>query len=253
MHRIAIAGHICVDIRPQLQATTHLDPGELVQVGPVAITLGGAVGNTCSDLNAMGAPVSVFTSIGDDELGRLVQTELTTDPLIAGDVRVVAGESTSYSLILEPAGVDRAIWHHVGSNAAFTGSGIDLVGFDLFHLGYPPLLPGLLVNGGEPPCQHSVSLGETPDGPQGSTDMPRLLKRGHCCVGYVFGTDEVCLLGRPVAESASGLGEVRVHGRGGDDAEPDALGTNFTRRRCRELDLRRFGRCVDRLVCPTSS
>ena len=150
MQRIAIAGHICVDIRPQLEASTRLDPGKLVQVGPVAITLGGAVGNTGRDLKALGAPVSVFTSIGDDELGRLVQAELTTEPLATSDVRVVQGESTSYSLILEPVGVDRTIWHHVGSNAAFTGVGIDLVGFDLFHLGYPPLLPGLLVDGGEP-------------------------------------------------------------------------------------------------------
>jgi sugar/nucleoside kinase (ribokinase family) len=150
VHRITIAGHICVDIRPQLDAAARLDPGKLVQVGPVAITLGGAVGNTGKNLRALGAPVDVVTCIGDDELGRLVQAELAADQLMTSDVRVVPGTSTSYSLVLEPAGTDRSIWHHIGANAAFTGSDIDPAGSDLFHLGYPPLLPGLLTEGGEP-------------------------------------------------------------------------------------------------------
>jgi sugar/nucleoside kinase (ribokinase family) len=150
MHRIAIAGHICVDIRPQLGATARLDPGKLVEVGPIAITLGGAVGNTGADLTAMGAPVSVSSCIGDDELGRLVSAELAGNPRMTSNVRVLAGASTSYSLIVEPAGSDRTIWHHVGANAAFADPGPDGTGSDLFHLGYPPLLPGLLTDGGEP-------------------------------------------------------------------------------------------------------
>lgn len=150
MHRIAIAGHVCVDIRPQLPAGAQFEPGKLVEVGPVAITLGGSVGNVGRALRALGAPVSASTCIGDDELGRLVQAELAADSLITGDVRVVPGTSTSYSFIVEPAGADRTIWHHVGSNAAFTGAGAQPAGIDLFHLGYPPLLPGLLAEGGAP-------------------------------------------------------------------------------------------------------
>jgi sugar/nucleoside kinase (ribokinase family) len=150
MHRIAIAGHICVDIRPQLGATAQLDPGKLVEVGPVAMTLGGSVGNTGADLVALGAAVSVSTCIGDDELGRLVSVELAAGPLSTSDLRVVTGASTSYSLIVEPAGRDRTIWHHVGANAAFTDPGLDATRSDLFHLGYPPLLPGLLTDGGAP-------------------------------------------------------------------------------------------------------
>jgi sugar/nucleoside kinase (ribokinase family) len=150
MHRIAIAGHICVDLRPQLGANAGLDPGKLIEVGPVAITLGGAVGNTGADLVALEAPVSVSTCIGDDELGRLVLAELAADPLMTSNLHVVAGLSTSYSLVLEPAGSDRTFWHHVGANAAFTGLAEDANGSDLFHLGYPPLLPGLLTDGGAP-------------------------------------------------------------------------------------------------------
>ena len=150
MHRIAIAGHSCVDIRPELGATARLDPGRLVEVGPAGITLGGPVGNTGADLRALGVPVSVTTCIGDDALGRLVVAELEADPLLTSDVRVVAGATTSYSLVVEPAGSDRTIWHHVGANAAFTGADLDGSGCDLFHLGYPPLLPALLTDGGLP-------------------------------------------------------------------------------------------------------
>ena len=150
MHRIAITGHICVDIRPQLGVTAQFDPGRLVEVGPVAITLGGAVGNTAKDLSHLGVPISVSTCIGDDELGRLVRAELETDPLVASDVRVAPGQFTSYSLILEPFATDRTIWHHVGANSAFTGEHIDPAHCDLFHLGYPPLLPSLIADGGQP-------------------------------------------------------------------------------------------------------
>jgi sugar/nucleoside kinase (ribokinase family) len=150
MHRIAVAGHVCLDLRPQLGAAASFVPGQLVEVGPVAIGLGGPVGNTGKDLTALGAPVSTFACIGDDELGRLLEAELVADPLMTSHLRVVPGTSTSYSLILEPAGADRTIWHHVGANAAFTGAELDGVGSDLVHLGYPPLLPGLTTDGGAP-------------------------------------------------------------------------------------------------------
>lgn len=169
MHRIAVAGHICVDIRPQVSGTAQFDPGKLVEVGPVGIALGGSVWNTGRALTAMGAPVTAFTCVGDDQLGRLVEAELATDVLMRSNPQVVEGASTSYSLILEPAGVDRTIWHHVGANAAFTGAEIDLAGSDLLHLGYPPLLPGLLSNGGEP--LHRVLVAARTAGLTASVDL----------------------------------------------------------------------------------
>ncbi len=58
MHRIAVAGHICVDIRPQLSDTVQFDPGKLIEVGPVGLALGGSVWNTGRALTAMGTPVT---------------------------------------------------------------------------------------------------------------------------------------------------------------------------------------------------
>jgi sugar/nucleoside kinase (ribokinase family) len=147
MHTVAVAGHICVDLRPELSETAQLAPGHLIAIGPMAMYLGGAVGNTGIDLHDLGAPVHLFTSVGDDELGRFVQDTLADDGYDVGGVHVVPDGSTSYSLILEPAGIDRTIWHNVGVNASFDGRAVDLSGIDLLHLGYPPLLPALVADG----------------------------------------------------------------------------------------------------------
>lgn len=150
MRTIAIAGHVCIDVRPHLAAGTGLDPGKLIEVGAADVTLGGVVGNTALDLAALGAHVRVFATTGDDVFGGIVAAELAADPLIEAHPRVVPTASTSYSLIVEPPGVDRTIWHHVGANALFDGADLDTRGVDLLHLGYPPLLPGLVVDDGEP-------------------------------------------------------------------------------------------------------
>jgi sugar/nucleoside kinase (ribokinase family) len=149
VYAIAVAGHVCVDVRPKLGIGAVTDPGKLIEIGPATIRIGGIVGNTALDLTALGASVRVFATIGDDVFGRLIAAELAADPLIVADPEVIHGGSTSYSIIVEPAGVDRTIWHHVGANASFTGRGLQLTGIDLLHLGYPSLLPGLLLHDGE--------------------------------------------------------------------------------------------------------
>ncbi|PJJ55798.1 carbohydrate kinase family protein [Compostimonas suwonensis] len=150
MHSVAIAGHVCVDISPGMEASTRIEPGKLFEVGPLRLELGGCVANTGGDLADLGMPVHVHTTVGDDDLGRLVSARLAARPGITGTPLVAAGASTSYSLVLETPGADRTFWHHVGANHRFDGTGVDLAAIDLLHLGYPPLLPGLLVNGGAP-------------------------------------------------------------------------------------------------------
>lgn len=145
---IAVAGHVCVDLRPELTTTAQMAPGRLLEVGPMAISLGGVVGNTGLDLDELGAPVHVIANVGDDELGWLVHDTLEDAGLDVSGVDMILGSSTSYSIILEPAGVDRTIWHSVGANAAFDGRHADLRGIDVLHLGYPTLLPALAANGG---------------------------------------------------------------------------------------------------------
>jgi sugar/nucleoside kinase (ribokinase family) len=150
MTAIVVAGHICLDLTPELGASVRLDPGRLIDVGPLRIGLGGCVANTGLALADLGAEVSIHSTVGDDELGRIVADTVARHPRLHSDLRVVAGRTTSYSLVLEPAGHDRTFWHHTGANAVFTGDDLDVGDAPLLHLGYPPLLPALLADGGQP-------------------------------------------------------------------------------------------------------
>lgn len=147
MRRVAIAGHICVDLSPGLGAPAVVEPGGLVDVGPLTIGVGGCVANTARAMVRLGHPVTVYATVGDDDLGDVVRRGLTGSDLIDAHVRVVP-IATSYSLVIEQPGVDRVFWHHLGANAVVDGTDIVLDDLDLLHIGYPSLLPRLVAEGG---------------------------------------------------------------------------------------------------------
>lgn len=145
MHSIAVAGHLCVDVTPYRTPSAHVEPGRLVEIGPLNLGLGGCVANTARALTALGLTVRVYTTVGNDDLGAFVIQSMAQQNGFLGTPQVVAGTTTSYSLVLEPPGADRTIWHHIGANSAFTGTTIEL-DTDLLHIGYPSLLPRLLTD-----------------------------------------------------------------------------------------------------------
>jgi sugar/nucleoside kinase (ribokinase family) len=148
MHRTVVAGHVCVDLVPRLATLPRSAPGDLELVGPLGMAPGGCVANTGCTLAALGAPVEVVGDAGDDELGRTLVRLMTARGVDTGGIRLVPGRSTSYSVVVQPAGHDRSFWHHVGANAEFDGAAVDLTGAGLVHVGYPPLLPALAADGG---------------------------------------------------------------------------------------------------------
>jgi sugar/nucleoside kinase (ribokinase family) len=150
MRSVVVAGHVCLDFIPKIPSGAATEPGELLEVGPLAVSAGGCVANTGGDLAALGADVQVVGDAGDDELGALLVALLRARGAGTDQVRLRAGRSTSYSLVFEPGGQDRSFWHHVGANAEFDGSAVDLAGAGLLHVGYPSLLPALIVDGGRP-------------------------------------------------------------------------------------------------------
>lgn len=148
MLRAAVVGHICADLRPKLGGDEQIIPGALVEVGPLTVTPGGCVANTGSDLFSLGAPVLLVADVGEDELGSsLVHLLSDSGPECQG-IRRVHGAATSYSLVFEPPGKDRAFWHHVGANASFDGARVKPDDVDLVLLGYPALLPAMYERGG---------------------------------------------------------------------------------------------------------
>ncbi|ROR73440.1 PfkB family carbohydrate kinase [Bogoriella caseilytica] len=148
MRRVAVAGHVCLDLVPRQLPHGGLTPGSLVEVGHLDISLGGSVANTARTLQQLGHPVRACATIGDDDLADVLRKRLS-GPLVQADLTQVPA-TTSYSLVVEPGGQDRAFWHHVGANADFDPGVLDLGDAEILHLGYPSLLPGLLVDEGEP-------------------------------------------------------------------------------------------------------
>src|SRR4051812_6346564 len=150
MRSVVVAGHVCLDFIPEIPAGASTRPGELLEVGPLGVHAGGCVANTGANLAALGWDVEVVADAGDDDLGALLVALLRARGTRTDQIRLRAGASTSYSLVFEGAGQDRSFWHHVGANAGFDGSAVDLAGARLLHVGYPSLLPALIADGGRP-------------------------------------------------------------------------------------------------------
>lgn len=147
MNSIQVVGHLCVDLRPALGSTALAAPGELAVVGPMQITMGGAVGNCGRVLAELGVRASLSACIGDDELGAMAVRLLGGDHDL--DLQVVPALATSYSVVVEPAGVDRSFWHHTGANIAFVGD-CAVTAEKVLHFGYPSLTPSMCADGGAP-------------------------------------------------------------------------------------------------------
>src|SRR5829696_9517716 len=150
MRSVVVAGHVCVDLIPGVPGRAATAPGELLEIGPLTLAAGGCVANTGGALAALGADVVVVADAGDDELGAVLVQLLRACGPRTDQVRLRRGRSTSYSLVFEGGGRDRSLWHHVGANAEWDGTAVDLTGARLLHVGYPSLLPALIADGGRP-------------------------------------------------------------------------------------------------------
>ena len=155
---IVVAGHICLDVIPELRAGNGglrewLAPGKLVDVGSAMLSTGGAVSNTGLALHRLGFPVRLMGKVGDDPFGGLILQLLRGhDERMADGMIVAPGESSSYSVVISPPGIDRIFLHHTGTNDTFAAADVNpasLRGAKLFHFGYPPLMRGMYESGGE--------------------------------------------------------------------------------------------------------
>jgi sugar/nucleoside kinase (ribokinase family) len=145
-----VAGHLCLDVIPDLSAGTPeqvaalFQPGNLSKVGAITFSTGGAVSNTGLSLHRLGIRTRLMGKVGDDPFGQEIQriVEAHGQGLTAGMV-VDGSTASSYTIIINPPGIDRIFLHHPGTNDVFDARDVD---FDLvaearlFHFGYPPLL-----------------------------------------------------------------------------------------------------------------
>ncbi|WP_437187111.1 carbohydrate kinase family protein [Planctomicrobium sp. SH668] len=154
---IVVAGHVCLDVIPTFEHRDGGDapsfrPGHLIHVGHAVRATGGAVSNTGLALHRLGTPVRLLGKVGDDLFGEEIIRLLNTQGSGLADGMVcVPGEVTSYSIVINPPGVDRTFLHCPGANDTFQASDVRLdaiEGARLFHVGYPPLMRTIHENNG---------------------------------------------------------------------------------------------------------
>jgi sugar/nucleoside kinase (ribokinase family) len=150
VHSVLVAGHVCIDITPELTVVPELVPGQLYEIGPAQLSVGGCVANTGLALASAGVPTHVCSRVGNDPLGEIARRLLGEHGVDLEDVTTTSRAATSYTIVLQMADHDRTFWHHPGANALFTGREVNLDRVDILHVGYPPLLPALLADDAAP-------------------------------------------------------------------------------------------------------
>lgn len=153
-----VAGHLCLDVIPDLAGMSGEEfqnlflPGRLLEVGPVTFCTGGSVSNTGLALARLGIETRLMGKLGDDLFGRAVREIVTGQGAHLADYMVVdEAVDTSYTIIVNPQGMDRIFLHCPGANDSFSAEDVryDVVaGARLFHFGYPPLLRTMFEHDG---------------------------------------------------------------------------------------------------------
>jgi sugar/nucleoside kinase (ribokinase family) len=145
-----VAGHICLDIYPDLSGTerepfekTFL-PGRLISAGPVTFCTGGAVSNTGLALHRLGISTRLAGKVGDDLFGQaILQIIQSHGERLADGMQVDPSSSTSYTVMINYPGVDRIFLHCPGANDTFSADDVPYEAIRqarLFHFGYPPIM-----------------------------------------------------------------------------------------------------------------
>jgi sugar/nucleoside kinase (ribokinase family) len=241
---VIVAGHICLDILPGFASEPRFDaeptsgsqlpfdfnsqftPGGLTRVGPAVFSTGGAVANTGLALHKLGVQTALVARSGDDLFGSAVrQIVAGFDPHLADGIAAIPGETTAYTIIISPPGVDRLFLHCPGANDRFRAEDIPsalLEQVRLLHFGYPPVMESIYRQGGaelERIFQRAKTAGVTtsldlcsvdPASEAGRIDWTALLARTLPFVDlFAPSLDELLfMLDRPAFDQAAGGGGV---------------------------------------------
>lgn len=152
MVEVVAAGHVCLDVIPRILQPRLPEPGQLHEVGEATIATGGSVSNTGLALHRLGVTTRLVGRIGNDAFGREVRRIYEREGKgLSGDLEVVEGEATSYTVVISPEGGDRRFLHCPGVNSTFDPDCIDdavVRDSRLLHFGYPPVMQRVCRDGG---------------------------------------------------------------------------------------------------------
>jgi sugar/nucleoside kinase (ribokinase family) len=153
-----VAGIITVDFFPNLdhlpqgQFETLFQPGHVIIAGEATFATGGPPSNVGLTLNRLGVPTTLVAKTGADRFGEILRSTIRShgEHLLDGIVIDLA-EATSYTVVINPPGVDRIFIHCPGANSTFRADDIDyrlVAQAGIFHFGYPPLMRSMYIDGG---------------------------------------------------------------------------------------------------------
>ena len=122
-------------------------------------------------------------------------------PSLADAMIISQGDSSSYTVVINPPGIDRIFLHCPGANNTFRSNDVPadvLRSAALVHFGYPTLMRNMFINDGEDLerlLKNAKQSGATvsldmaridPDGPAGEADWQRILERALPYVDVFF-------------------------------------------------------------------
>jgi len=155
---VVAAGHICLDLIPAFniegkveKMTDVLIPGKMIDMGKCVVVGGGPVTNAGVSIRRLGVKTELIGKIGDDDFGKEILRWYEEHEGHFKGIKMVKGESTSYTIAICIPGIDRFYLHHCGANNTF---GYDDMDFDivarskLMLFGYPPWMRKLYENTG---------------------------------------------------------------------------------------------------------
>lgn len=219
---VIVAGLICLDIIPHFHGPARFTPGKITEIGAATLSTGGAVSNTGLALHKLGVATRLMGKLGDDLFGQVTISLIrSVDPALAQGMTVVAGEVSSYTIVISPPDTDRFFFHCPGANHTFGAADVNyevVAEARLFHLGYPPYMRRLYADGGQELVaiyRRVKELGVTtaldmampdPAGPSGQVDWPKLLGDLLPYVDiFLPSADELCfMLDRPAYGALAG-------------------------------------------------
>jgi sugar/nucleoside kinase (ribokinase family) len=194
-----VAGHFCLDILPSMDQVPageffHLfKPGQLIETGNMQLATGGTASNTGISLTKLGIPTRIVAKVGDDAFGDIAHG-IVNNIVSDENCQMIRSNdgSTSYTVIINPPGIDRIFLHHPGVNDTFVAADINdqhLAEATLLHYGYPQLMKRMYQHNGEEMLalfQKAKSLGLTtsmdttmpdPSSEMGRVDWKATLKK----------------------------------------------------------------------------
>jgi len=131
--------------------TDVLVPGKMINMGECVIAGGGPVTNAGVSIRRLGVKTELIGKVGNDDFGRLVLDWYEKNEGHFKGIKMVDGESTSYTIAICIPGIDRFYLHHCGANDTFGYDDMDfnLVGrAKLMLFGYPPWMRKIYENTG---------------------------------------------------------------------------------------------------------